>query len=289
MAARFVCVNDHVPPPSVDLLRAACDERELDYEEIEAADFDYDSARRLGLGDLMYRPAATSAAIRVEQFLFAPNVATFYAGDDRPFFAETSQPLLFERAGLPVPPNLYCTGSDRARLKAWVERLGGYPILAKMGGQAGVGVIMLDSYASLCSFVDYALALRRTPQLCAYIRDAMHWRVVVVGARPVAAYTCYAEAGDFRAVIPDRDGIFTTEPPPAIGALAVAAVRATRLEFGGVDILEREGSLYLLESNFPCYYPHAQQIAGIDVAGAMVDHLLRKAAAFTQTIDPAAV
>jgi glutathione synthase/RimK-type ligase-like ATP-grasp enzyme len=66
-------------------------------------------------------------------------------------------------------------------------------------------------------------------------------------------------------------------------------VRATRLEFGGVDILERDGSSYLLESNFPCYYPHAQQIAGIDVAGAMVDHLLRKAGAFTQTIDPAAV
>jgi hypothetical protein len=35
--------------------------------------------------------------------------------------------------------------------------------------------------------------------------------------------------------------------------------------------------VYVLESNFPFYTPHAQLIGGIDVAGAMLDHLLRKA------------
>jgi len=54
-------------------------------------------------------------------------------------------------------------------------------------------------------------------------------------------------------------------------------VRALRLELGGVDILVRDDALYVLESNFPFYTPHAQVIGGIDVSGAMLDHLLRKA------------
>ena len=59
--------------------------------------------------------------------------------------------------------------------------------------------------------------------------------------------------------------------------LAVSAVQAIRRELGGVDILEHpSGRLYLLEANFPCYFPQAQVVAGIDVAGAMVDHLLTK-------------
>ena len=49
-------------------------------------------------------------------------------------------------------------------------------------------------------------------------------------------------------------------------------------EFGGVDLLRHPGGRwYLLEVNMPCYYPHAQEVAGVDIAGAMVDHLHAKA------------
>ena len=50
------------------------------------------------------------------------------------------------------------------------------------------------------------------------------------------------------------------------------------MELAGVDILQHpSGRLYLLEANFPCYFAHAQTLAGVDVAGAMVEHLMAKA------------
>lgn len=55
------------------------------------------------------------------------------------------------------------------------------------------------------------------------------------------------------------------------------AVRALRYEFGGVDILEHPtGRLYLLESNFPCYFATPQEVIGTDVAGAMLEYLVEK-------------
>jgi hypothetical protein len=271
-------VNDRADSRALNLLREACDARDVEYVEVDAPSFDYEPARQLAPGDLLYRPATSLTAIRVEQFLHAPGVATFYGGDDdRLFFVSTAQPLHFERAGIPVPTTIYCGSRDRALLDGWAERLGGYPILAKMGGQGGIGVILLESPAALYSFVDYVLELGRHPMLTAYIRDAVLWRVVVVGSRPVAAYTCYVKDGDFRATDTNEASVFTTEPPAAPAALAVRAVEVMRVETGGVDILEGADGCYVLESNFPCFFPLATIKAGIDVAGPMVDHLLRKA------------
>jgi glutathione synthase/RimK-type ligase-like ATP-grasp enzyme len=266
------------------VLRTACERRGIEYRDIEARDFDFDPTQRLPAGDLLYRPATSLAAMRVEQFLFAPGVATFYAGsDDRVFFVGTSQPIAFERAGIRVPTTVYCASPDRDLLDQLAQRLGGYPLLAKMGGQAGAGVVFLESYRALYSFVDYALSLNHPPMLSAFIATTRQWRVIVVGERCVAANELIFRHGDFRAV--GHGGSFTIEPPGAVAAAAVAAVRATRLEFGGVDVLETADAAYVLESNFPCFFPEAELLAGIDVSGAMVDHLIRKADAFEAVID----
>lgn len=279
----FGCVTERVARTTLDLLQDSCRKRAVEYIEIDAQRFNYDEAAVLSAGDMLYRPASTPAALRVEQFVYAPGVATFYAGpDDRIFFVPTTQPLHFKRAGLPIPTTVFCGSADRELLKAWIVRLGGFPLLAKMGGQAGVGVVMLDSYPSLCSFVDYAIANNRHPTLTAYIKDAVLWRVVVVGERAIAAYTCCAEPGDFRAYIPEGVETFTTDPPLKLATLAVEAVRALHLELGGVDILARDGGAYVLESNFPFSFQRAQLTYGFDIAAAIVDHLLRKAQTFPE-------
>jgi glutathione synthase/RimK-type ligase-like ATP-grasp enzyme len=114
--------------------------------------------------------------------------------------------------------------------------------------------------------------------LVAYVADAVSWRVVVVGGRAVAACRNAVGADDFRSHSTEAAADHTANPPRAIARLAVRAVRALRLEFGGVDILAApDGRLWLLESNFPCYFAHAWDIGGIDVAGAMVAHLMAKA------------
>ncbi len=276
---RFWCINVDVPDEITQMLRAACIERGVSYKEIHAPDFDFDPKHRLPPGDILYRPAVATSAMRVEQFLFTPGVATFHTEDQAVFYDFVSSPLMFQRAGLPIPRTVYCASADRQLLDAHAERLGGFPLVVKqLGGQGGVGVMIAESRRGLYALMDHLIDGGSNPLLCAYIPDAMHWRVVVVGERAVAAYRNPIDENDFRTYSSTDPDDYTSDVPTEMARIAMEAVRTMQSEFGGVDLLEHEsGRLYLLEANVPCYFPQAQETAGIDVAGPMLDHLIAKA------------
>ncbi len=275
---RFVCVDDGVPPETPNLLRAACQARDIAFEAVDPRGFVFAEERRLGPGDLLFRPAVSFAAQRVEQFLYAPGVATFYAPPEEIYFATTNPLLVHERSGVPVPRNIPCQTKDREVLRGDVERLGGLPVIVKvMGMSGGVGVMVATTLPSLFSLIDYLFNQGVMPHLMAFVDNPVHWRVVVVGDRAVAAYRNTPEVDDFRTYAGNIPDDYCALVRPDLARLAVAAVRVLRREHGGVDILEHgSGRLYVLEANFPCYYPQAQLVAGIDNAGAMVDHLAAK-------------
>lgn len=55
------------------------------------------------------------------------------------------------------------------------------------------------------------------------------------------------------------------------------AAHALGYDFAGVDILlHPSGRAYLLEANFPCFFPQAERFGRADVAGLMVEHLLAR-------------
>lgn len=275
---RLVCINDGVPIETTALLRAACELRHVAYVEIDARSFDYDPAWQLGGGDMLFRPAVSTAASRVEQFLYREGVATFWIGPLDMYFESSYWQALLVRSGVPIPRTISCVSSHRELLKAFVDRLGGFPVIVKCpGSSGGIGVIRVESFPALFSIIDYALAMGSAPLLCAYVAGATHWRVVVVGQRAVAAYRNAPEDDDFRTYARRDPADYVSEVPSALAAVAIRAVQALRLEHGGVDVLEHEsGRLYVLEANFPCYFPQAQLVGGIDVAGEMVEHLMAK-------------
>ena len=276
--ASLHCVTDaSVPASSCELLRAACDARGLAFTSIDAAAFCFADPPELPAAAMMYRPAVALAAIRCEQLLMRPDVATFYRDSDALHFDGPAAPLCFQRAGLPVPRSVPLFTTDRDVLRHAVRTLGGLPVVLKTGGEGGVGVMRADSWPALFSLVDYLRSQGVAPWLQAHVPDAEHWRVVVVGERGVAGYRNDLLPDDFRSAPSDELAAYVL-PPPAAVDLAVAAVRVTHREFGGVDLLRHPGGRwYLLEVNMPCYYPHAQEVAGVDIAGAMVDHLHAKA------------
>ena len=274
----FHCVDDGVPEATARLLRQACAARGVEYVHVDPRSFDFQDDRQLGAGALLYRPAISLAASRVEQFLYADGVATFYRDPDGVFFSPTTSPMHFQRAGLPTPRTFYPHNSPRKIIDSYVERLGGYPVVVKlMGYSRGIGVMRADSPESLYSIIDFAEAEGKSPLLCAYVENAVHWRLVVVGNRVVAGYRNRKDVNDFRTYAEDDPEDFEQPIRPAIADLAVSAVNTLRYEFGGVDILEHPtGRLYLLESNFPCYFATPQEVVGTDVAGAMLDFLIEK-------------
>jgi glutathione synthase/RimK-type ligase-like ATP-grasp enzyme len=278
-APGFHCVIDRgVPKLTTGLLRAACDARGVVYTDVDARSFDFADDRQLARGDLLYRAATSVAAVRVEQFLHADGVASFHPDRDAAYFDTSAVPLIFQRAGLVTPRTIPCVPLARPALRRLVARLGGLPIVVKVpGGEGGVGVLRLDTMPALASVLDLLHTQGRTPLLSSWIPDATHWRVVVVGARAVAAYRNVTRDDDFRSCVTRDPADYFADVRPALAEPAIRAVQVVRREFGGVDLLEHPGGrCYLLEVNSPCYFAQAQDVAGIDIAGAMLDHLLAK-------------
>ncbi len=112
----FNCINDHWPVESVALLRGSCAAREIDFAEVHARSFDFARTSPLSPGSILYRPAVSTAAMRVEQFLHAEGVATFYKQPDGVLFPYVAQPLLYQRAGVPIARTVPCFSTSRGLL-----------------------------------------------------------------------------------------------------------------------------------------------------------------------------
>jgi hypothetical protein len=276
----FYCVNeDGVPNETTTLLRNSCRKRKVKYIEIDAASFDYSAKRQLAPGDLLYCVGTSDGARQVEQFLYKKGVATFYAEESAIYYDCSNPALVLQRAGLPVPRTVYCSTADRGVLRKYVKEVGGFPLVLKFPGWSrGIGVIRVDSFPSLLSVVDFALARWDNPLVCAYISNSSQWRLTVVGDRVVSAHRNRIRADDFRTSCSDDADDYAIPPDQETKDLAVTAVQTFKLELGGVDILrDPHGRLYLLEVNFPVYYAKAQQMTGVDISGAIIEFLLRKA------------
>jgi hypothetical protein len=276
---RFVYVDDGVPEIGTRFLKQSCEQRDCEFIPVHPASYDFSSPEQLRPGDLLYRPAISLASQRVEQQLYAPGVATFYRDERSVYFSCGNPVLLFQRHGLSIPRTIFCQTSDRKVLTHYATRLGGLPLVFKIPGfSTGIGVGRVDTLAGLYSFVDLALALGRTPLLQAYVDDAVHWRLIVVGDEVVASYRNVIREDDFRTSASRESEDYSATPSDGLKQLGVTATRVLGYELGGVDVLEHSsGRGYLLEANFPCYFAQAQDVAGVDISGAMLDHLLAKA------------
>jgi RimK-like ATP-grasp domain/2OG-Fe(II) oxygenase superfamily len=276
---RFHCIDDDgVPETTTRLLRSACERRGVEYVQVDTREFDYTAAADLGERDLLYRPAVSLSAMRVEQFLHTPRVTSFFRDPMGVFYDCMTQPLVMARAGIPIPRTIYETTTSRPLLRRYVQHLGGFPVVVKwLGRSGGVGVLRVDSFPSLFSLVDYVAEGGSHPLLCQYVPDATHFRLVVIGETVAATYRNAQEPDDFRSYGSDEPADYLVPVDTDMARIAVRVARALGVEMAGVDVLRaRTGELYVLEANFPCYFAQAQLAVGVDVAGQMVEHLVRK-------------
>ncbi|MCB9547918.1 MAG: hypothetical protein H6706_19030 [Myxococcales bacterium] len=270
-------VGPGLPETTTDLLLRAAARRRLAVELHDPAATPLPP--RLPDGDLLYCPSTSAAAAARQRQLWHPGLGTFYRQARGPFAEVVDQLTLFTVFGLPVPRSEVLDDVSEPAVDAAIARLGGLPVILKLGGgEGGHGVMRLDTRTSLLSVLD-GLALRGIqPLLQACIPDAVHWRLVVVGDEVVASYRNVLRSDGFRTYASEDLADYTAEPPPGAARLAVAAAAAIQVGLAGVDLLAHpSGRLYLLEANFPCYFPQAQVVAGVDVAGAMLDWLLASA------------
>jgi len=261
-------------------LEHACLEQGVEMIEIDAEDFDLVGTPPLEDGAMLYRVATSHRAIVVEQMLAHPRVATFYSHPLGAHLIHDNQALLLARCGIPTPRAIFALTDDRAQLRAFVEHLGGFPVVLKVPGRSlGVGVMRLTDWSTLFSVVDQVYATQGAyATLMSSIEPATHWRVIVVGEQ-TCAYINPSRQDDFRThVDEEKPEYFEQEAPAEVIEVARDACAVLGLEMGGVDVLEHEsGRAFVLEVNFPSYFAHPFDAGSDDVAAMMLSHLRAKA------------
>jgi [lysine-biosynthesis-protein LysW]--L-2-aminoadipate ligase len=239
--------------------------------EAELAEFDAVLCREISLSRAYYACLLLEAqgAATVNR---AEVIAT--CGDK----ARTS--VLLAAAGLATPRTVVAL-TPEAALEA-AEKLG-FPVVVKpLAGSWGRMVTVLRDRQEAQAVLEHRAALPTPQQHIIYLQELIDKpgrdiRVLVAGDQVIGA--SYRYSTQWRTGVA---GGATSRPcplSPALTELALAAARAVGGGFLGVDLVEGPDGLYVIEVNHTPEFRGFREAHGdsIDVAGAVVEHLLAAA------------
>ena len=185
---------------------------------------------------------------------------------------------LMQEAGLPTPETVVCERAADA-MAAIRSMLGhgdeGGVVIKPIFGSMGHGMTRVSD-------PDVAFrVVRALEQVRAvfYVQRAVDHggrdvRVFVVGGAVLGAIERLAPEGEWRTNVSRRGLARRFDLPAAWSALAVRAAAAVGADYAGVDLLpSRDGRVFVLEVNGIPGWQGLQKATGLDVAGAIVDHL----------------
>jgi len=181
-----------------------------------------------------------------------------------------------ERHGLPTPATVVCESIESAH--AARERLGGDVIVKPLFGSMGLGMVRVSDEETAFRVFRAIEMIRGVFYLQQVIpHDGRDVRAFVVGGRVVAAME--RRALGWRTNMAQGAEARPLALPPAWTELAVRAAEAVGAAYAGVDLLPaRDGTVYVLEVNGIPGWQGLQGATGIDIAAALVDHLVRQPA-----------
>lgn len=110
-----------------------------------------------------------------------------------------------------------------------------------------------------------------------YLEHLKAYRLIFVGHRFVAAGTRCSENDRARTGRMDSRDFVQVDPPSEAIDIALRAMQTARVEFAAVDAIEDQpGKLALASLDFPCCFLELQHCSDINIADAMLGHLVRK-------------
>lgn len=185
---------------------------------------------------------------------------------------------LLARAGVGLPNTAFAHGPRQAG--DVVTEVGGAPVVIKLlEGTQGMGVILAETDASARSIIEAFSAANVNILVQEFVKEAAGTdvRVLVVDGKIVAAMRRVGGKGEFRSNL-HRGG--TAEPVELTAQEAAAALRSVEaigLNVAGVDMLRSARGPLVLEVNASPGIEGIEKATGIDVAGAMIECLEKRA------------
>ncbi len=182
---------------------------------------------------------------------------------------------LLEQCGIPTPDTIVCERPEEAM--AAFRDLGDV-IVKPLFGSMGLGMVRVADEEMAYRVFRTIETIRGVYYLQRTIdHEGRDYRVFVVGGRVLGAIERSADGGGWRTNIARGGRAQPARLPDGWATLAVRAAAAVGAEYAGVDLLQaRDGTTYVLEVNGIPGWQGLQQATGMDVAGALVDHLSRR-------------
>ena len=179
---------------------------------------------------------------------------------------------LLEQCGIPTPDTVVCESPEEAM--AAFRDLGDV-IVKPLFGSMGLGMVRVADEEMAYRVFRTVETIRGVYYLQRTVdHEGRDYRVFVVGGRVLGAIERRADG--WRTNISRGGEAVAAKLPDPWAALAIRAAAAVGAEYAGVDLLPaRDGTLYVLEVNGIPGWRGLQEATGIDVAGALVDHLVR--------------
>lgn len=214
----------------------------------------------------LYRIWAVKALEEAGVYVMNPVVPWMVAGD------KMAALMKLAKAGLPVPPTVV-TENMFAGYRAVAEFK--RSVVKQLRGAMGYGVFLVDNPDVAFHIFSMFANINKPIYVQKFLeKGGGDYRVVVVGGRAIGAE--FRKAQGWKSNVAQGAKPEPTELRPEMAELAVKAVEALGLDFGGVDIAEAEGRFYILEVNPTMSWQGFKQATGKNPADYIVDLLLEK-------------
>ena len=176
---------------------------------------------------------------------------------------------------LPVPPTL--AGADPESLAEAAVRDLGLPVVVKQRrSRMGVGVILCTARDHLEAVLDSLWRVGDEVVVQRWLPEGRNsHRLLVVGSEVVAAARFAAGAGEWRSNAARGGSAEKYSPNLEEKRLAVAAAQTLGLGHCGVDLVAGEHGPVILEVNPTPGFLRLEEATGVDVARALVRHVVR--------------
>jgi len=180
---------------------------------------------------------------------------------------------LLEQCGLPTPDTIVCETPEEA-VAAFREL--GDVIVKPLFGSMGLGMVRVSDEEMAFRVFKTIEQIRGVYYLQRAVEhEGRDIRAFVLGGRVLAAIERRSEG--WRTNLSRGGTARPVELSEAWAGLAVRAAAAVGAEYAGVDLLPaRDGTVYVLEVNGIPGWQGLQEATGVDVAGALVDHLVHR-------------
>jgi len=188
---------------------------------------------------------------------------------------------LLAAAGIGVPPTVMA--HDGTHVQRLVEQVGGLPAIVKLlRGTQGVGVMLATTLDEVKGIVSTFYELGQEILIQQFIAESRgrDVRALVVGDKVVGAMRRKARKGEFRANIHRGGEGKPIRLSEEFASTAVKAAQVVGLEVAGVDMLEGKHGPLVMELNSSPGFEGLERATGKDIAGAIIEHAVRYAAAF---------